>query len=501
MKVLIANRGEIAVRIMRACRELGATTVGVYSDADRDGLHVRAADEAYHIGPAPASESYLRGDVLVDVARRSGAGFVHPGYGFLAENAGFADLCAQAGLTFVGPTADAIRRMGGKTSARELAAAAGVPIVPGTLQPLPESASMDDIAAAAGQVGYPLLVKAVSGGGGKGMRSVDAPGALPAAVRLAQSEARSAFGDGAVYLERRLVEPRHIEIQLLADTHGVVIPFVERECSIQRRHQKVVEESPSPVLDAATRRAMAEAATRVARSVGYTNAGTIEFLLDASGAFYFLEMNTRLQVEHPVTEAVTGIDLVQWQLRIARGERLTIDPDRALEPRGHAIECRIYAEDADRDFLPAPGVVRGLTVPGGPFVRDDTGVLPGFTIPLFYDSLIAKLTVWGESRSEAIGRLGRALAEYRVAGVRTTLPFFRWLVRQDAFRDGRFSTTYLAEVLQAKTGPFRPPGPAAIRDAAMATALHAWFTSHHASTAPPSPGSAWRRAARDESRR
>ncbi|HSG01478.1 MAG TPA: biotin carboxylase N-terminal domain-containing protein, partial [Vicinamibacterales bacterium] len=358
MKVLIANRGEIAVRVIRACRELGLGTVAVYSDCDRTALHVRLADEAWHIGPSQASESYLRIDRIIDVAREAGATLVHPGYGFLAENEDFSAACRDAGLTFVGPTPDAIAKMGSKTAARQVAISAGVPVVPGAVDPYDESAPEATIAAEAERIGYPLLVKAVAGGGGKGMRTVSAAADLPAAIRAARSEARSAFGDAAIYLERRLVTPRHVEIQLLADRHGTVVPFVERECSIQRRHQKVVEESPSPVLPVETRRAMAECAARVARQVGYQSAGTIEFLLDADGQFYFLEMNTRLQVEHPITEMVTGVDLVEWQLRIARGEKLGVTPEQAITPRGHAIECRIYAEDPDRGFMPSPGLVR-----------------------------------------------------------------------------------------------------------------------------------------------
>jgi acetyl-CoA carboxylase, biotin carboxylase subunit len=498
MKILIANRGEIAVRVIRACHEMGATAVAVYSECDRHAFHVRAADEAYEIGPSPAADSYLRADVLVDVARRSGATLVHPGYGFLAENAAFAERCEQAGLTFIGPRSDAIRAMGGKTSARQIAVAAGVPVVPGSDAPFGDDVSDDTIMEAARRIGLPLMVKAVAGGGGKGMRTVRAADDLPAAIRLARSEARAAFGDAAIYLERRLVEPRHIEIQLLGDHHGTVVPFVERECSIQRRHQKVVEESPSPVLSVATRRAMADAAVRVARRVGYTSAGTIEFLVDADESFYFLEMNTRLQVEHPVTEAVTGLDLVQWQIRIANGEALTIDPDQAMTPRGHAIECRIYAEDADRGFVPSPGRVRGIVIPGGPFVRDDRGVEAGDDIPIFYDPLIAKLSVWGGSRDEAIERMTRAVDEYRVAGVRTTLPFFRWLMREPAFREARFSTTYLDGVLASRTEPFEIIDPIDARDAAIAVALDAWFARSQTGARAVADGSGWRRIARQE---
>jgi acetyl-CoA carboxylase biotin carboxylase subunit len=498
VKVLVANRGEIAVRVLRACRELGYATVAVYSECDRAALHVRLADEAWPIGPSPAAESYLRIDTLIDVARRTGATLVHPGYGFLAENEDFAAACVEAGLTFVGPTPAAIATMGSKTAARQAAIAAGVPVVPGTASPLPDQATDAQVAAEASRLGYPLVVKAVSGGGGKGMRTVDRPADLVAAIRVARSEAKAAFGDSSVYLERRIVRPRHIEIQLLADQHGTVLPFVERECSIQRRHQKVVEESPSTAIGEATRHAMAAAAAKVAASVGYTNAGTIEFLVDADEQFYFLEMNTRLQVEHPVTEMVTGLDLVAWQLRIARGERLTVAPERALHPRAHAIECRLYAEDPDRGFLPAPGRVRAISVPGGPGVRDDRGVAAGFDVPVFYDSLISKLVVWADTREEAVRRLTRALDEYRIVGVRTTLPFFRWLVRQPDFVAGRFDTTYLDAILAARHGePFVAATADDERHASVAVALSAWLRAHRAAAgAADDGGSAWRRAAR-----
>ena len=498
MKLLVANRGEIAVRIIRACREMNITSVAVYSDCDRNALHVRLADEACHIGANPAADSYLAIDRLVDAATSSGASLVHPGYGFLAENAEFASACERAGLTFVGPSADAIRVMGDKHSAREVAVHAGAPVVPGTPRPFSVSAPEEDVVAAAKDVGYPLLVKAVAGGGGKGMRGVASPEELPSALRMARSEAAAAFGDGAVYLERRLDKPRHIEVQLLADRYGTIVPFVERECSIQRRHQKVVEESPSPVVGEHLRRDLADAAVSIARAVGYTNAGTIEFLLDASGRFYFLEMNTRLQVEHPITEAVTGVDLVVWQIRVALGEPLTVLPEQALTPRGHAIECRIYAEDPDRGFMPAPGLVRALSIPSGPSIRDDRGVAAGFEIPVFYDSLIAKLVVWGENRTAAIARLRRALDEYRVVGVSTTLPFFRWLVEQPAFAEAAFSTTYLDGVLAARQGlPFREPSSQDEQDAVVAAAVAAWFRGHSSSTGPASEDrGAWRRAAR-----
>jgi len=502
-KLLVANRGEIAVRVIRACREMGIATVAVYSDCDRSAMHVRMADEAVHIGPSPAKDSYLRIDAIVDAARKTGATLVHPGYGFLAENEDFSQACADAGLIFVGPTPDAIARMGSKTGARQVAVAAKVPVVPGTGEPFGTDAPEAVVAAAAATIGFPLVVKAVAGGGGKGMRTVTAAADLAAAVRTARSEAESAFGDGAVYLERRITKPRHIEIQLLADQHGTVIPFVERECSIQRRHQKVVEESPSTVLSPDTRRAMAACAASIARAVGYTNAGTIEFLYDADGQFYFLEMNTRLQVEHPVTEAVTGLDLVQWQLRIALGERLTIDPERALTPRGHAIECRVYAEDPDQGFMPSPGLVRAISTPSGPGVRDDRGVAAGFEIPVFYDSMIAKLIVSGDTREEATRRLARALDEYRVVGVKTTLPFFRWLIRERDFVEASFHTQYLDRVLVDRKGQsFVEPSRSDEEDAAVAAALSAWFDAHHAvADAPVASSGLWRRAGRAEALR
>jgi acetyl-CoA carboxylase biotin carboxylase subunit len=503
MKLLVANRGEIAVRVMRACREMGIRSVAVYSDCDRDALHVRLADEAYHIGASPAVDSYLRIERLIDVARSSGAALVHPGYGFLAENEEFAEACAAAGLTFVGPKPDAIRRLGSKSLARQVATEVGVPVVPGSASSFAEDAPVAAIAAAAAGVGFPLVVKAVAGGGGKGMRTVAAPEDLSAAVRLARSEAMSAFGDGTLYLERRLDSPRHVEVQLLADEWGTVVPFVERECSIQRRHQKVVEESPSVVIDAATRHAIADSAARLARRAGYTNAGTVEFLVDASGQFHFLEVNTRLQVEHPVTEVVTGVDLVQWQIRLALGERLTVDPMQALTPRVHAIECRIYAEDPDLGFRPSPGRVRALDLPAGPSVRNDCGVTPGFEIPVFYDSMISKLVVWGDSRSEAIARLDRALDECRVVGVATTVPFFRWLVRQPEFLEGRVSTTYLDGVLATRQGEsFVVPDANDERDAVTAAALTAWFRAHGAAADPRgSETNAWRQAGRLDSLR
>ncbi|MGQ0732421.1 MAG: acetyl-CoA carboxylase biotin carboxylase subunit [Acidobacteriota bacterium] len=451
-KVLIANRGEIAVRIIRTCRDLGLETVAIYSECDRASLHVRLADQAQPVGPSPPRDSYLRIDRILEAARVSGADAVHPGYGFLSENEAFAAACRRAGLTFIGPTPEAIALMGSKTAARRAAIRAGVAVVPGTDDPIGTEVADADVLDMASAVGYPLMLKAVAGGGGKGMRTIASPEELPGALRAARSEALSSFGDSAVYLERRLIEPRHIEIQLLGDHHGTLLPFVERECSLQRRHQKVVEESPSPAVNAETRRALAAAAVAVARSVQYTNAGTIEFLLDRDGTFHFLEMNTRLQVEHPITEMVTGVDLVAWQIRIERGEPLTLDPELILTPAGHAIECRIYAEDPDAGFLPSPGRITGLRVPHGPGVRDDSGVYEGGEVPIHYDAMISKLVAWGDSRLHALARLRRALAEYDVRGIRTTLPFFRWVLDDGDFVAARVDTGFIDRKLGERNG-------------------------------------------------
>jgi acetyl-CoA carboxylase biotin carboxylase subunit len=502
-KILIANRGEIAVRVIRACRELGLSPVAVYSACDRAALHVRLADEAYAIGPSPARESYLCIDRLIDVAKQAGADAVHPGYGFLAENQDFAAAARDAGVTFIGPTPDAIATMGSKTTARVAATRAGVPVVPGADGPLGADASDAEMAANAAAIGYPVLVKAVAGGGGKGMRTVTEPAELAGAIRAARSEAGAAFGDAAVYLERRLTRPRHIEIQLLGDTHGTVLPFVERECSIQRRHQKVVEETPSLAVSAALRARMTAAAAAVARAVGYTSAGTIEFLLDEDGRFYFLEMNTRLQVEHPITEMVTGVDLVRWQIRIARGERLDLNADRLLTPSGHAIECRIYAEDPDNGFLPSPGRIQVLRVPSGPGIRDDSGATAGLDVPIFYDPMISKLVAWAEDRPLAIARMRRALGEYLVTGIKTTVPFFKWLLAQPAFLDGRFHTTYLDELLKERNGrPFVEASPDQEEIAAIAAALEAALTPSARAGQSPAGGEPvagrWRTQARVE---
>jgi acetyl-CoA carboxylase biotin carboxylase subunit len=449
-KILIANRGEIAVRIMRACRDLGLATVAVYSECDRAARHVRMADEAIAIGPNPPGESYLRIERIIAAARACGADAIHPGYGFLSENEDFAAACRDAGLTFIGPTAETIALMGSKTAARRAAIAAGVPVVPGTEEPLGTGVPDAAIVERARQIGFPVLVKAVAGGGGKGMRVVSGANDLPSAIRAARSEAGAAFGDSAIYLERRLERPRHIEVQLLADQHGTVLACVERECSIQRRHQKVIEESPSPVVTPARRDALTSAAVAVAASVGYTNAGTVEFLVDEQGQFYFLEVNTRIQVEHPVTEMITGVDLVAWQIRIARGEPVTLRPEQLLVPRGHAIECRVYAEDPDAGFLPSPGLITSLRVPSGPGIRDDGWAETGTEVPVFYDPLISKLIAWGEHRSQSISRMRRALMEYEVRGIRTSLPFFRWMLHQPAFEAAEFHTEFLDELLQKR---------------------------------------------------
>ena len=497
-KILIANRGEIAVRVIRACRDLGIATVAIYSECDRAALHVRLADEAWPVGPNPPRESYLRIDAIVEVAKNAGADAVHPGYGFLAENGDFAAACRDAELVFIGPTPEAIRLMGSKTAARQAAIKAGVPVVPGTEEPLEESVTDAEVLAIAERIGYPLMLKAVAGGGGKGMRMVATPDDLPGALRAARSEAGSAFGDSAVYLERRIMQPRHIEVQLLADQHGTVLPFVERECSLQRRHQKVIEESPSLALSTATRRAITTAAAAVAKTVNYTNAGTIEFLLDEDERFYFLEMNTRLQVEHPVTEMVTGVDLVSWQIRIARGEPLTLDPDALLTPRGHAVECRVYAEDPDSGFMPSPGRITGLRVPHGPGVRDDSGAYEGGEVPIFYDPMISKLITWGETRTHALARMRRALAEYEVRGIKTTIPFFRWVLTDEDFIAGRFDTGFIDRKLSARHGaPLREPSPAQQELAAVAAAL-SHVTS--AATAPPAKAPAGSSRWKDQAR-
>jgi acetyl-CoA carboxylase biotin carboxylase subunit len=462
-KVLVANRGEIAVRVIRACHELGLATVAVFSEADTEALHVRLADEAFPIGPAPSRESYLRIDRVLEAARASGAGAIHPGYGFLAENASFARACEEAGIVFIGPRSETIALMGEKTSARREATAAGVPVVPGTLETL---ASEAEIAREAAALGYPVMLKAAAGGGGKGLRLVAGPQELGAALARARSEAGGAFGDDSVYLEKAILRPRHVEIQVLADAHGNAVHLFERECSVQRRHQKLVEESPSPALTPELRERMGALALRLVERVGYVNAGTLEFLVGESREPYFLEMNTRLQVEHPVTEMTTGVDLVKLQIRVAQGERLPF-AQRDLVQRGHAIECRVSAEDPDQGFLPSPGRITALRAPGGPGVRDDSGVYEGATVPIEYDPLVSKLVVWAETRGEAIARMRRAVAEYRLLGIRTTLPFFDRLLREPAFVAGDYDTS-LAEGLARAADPAGPDAELAAVAAAIA---------------------------------
>ena len=439
-RILVANRGEIAVRIIRACQELGYEAVAIYSDADRMAPHVRMAQEAYNIGPAHAIESYLRGDKIIDTARACGADGIHPGYGFLAENAGFAEAVIDAGLTWIGPPPEAIRVMGDKLAGRQTMAAANVPLVPGTNQ----SGDMTDeeLMAAAPQVGFPLLVKAAAGGGGKGMRNVFEPDNLPEAIRVARRESEAAFGDDRVYLEKFIEHARHVEIQVLGDEHGNVIHLGERECSIQRRHQKLIEEAPSPAVDDALREKMGAIAVAAAQSVNYHSAGTMEFVLDKDRNFYFLEMNTRLQVEHPVTEMVTGVDIVKEMLRIASGRRLRYD-QADIQLKGWSIECRILAEDPRHNFLPSTGRIVGLTTPTGPGVRLDSGIYFGSEITPYYDSMMAKLIVLGESRGEAILRMRRALEEFRITGVTTIMPLHMQLMNSTRFQAGQFDTTFL----------------------------------------------------------
>jgi acetyl-CoA carboxylase biotin carboxylase subunit len=443
-KVLVANRGEIAVRVFRTLREMGIASVAIYSEADRDAAHVFAADEAHPVGPAPAAQSYLRAERIVEVAAASGADAVHPGYGFLAESAEFADAVTRAGLVWIGPSPEATRAVGDKLRARALAIGAGVPVLPGTERPVSDPGELRRVAES---IGYPVVLKAAAGGGGKGMRRVEKPSEFEQAVRLTQGEARNAFGDDRLYLERWLERPRHIEVQILADRHGTVLALGERDCSVQRRHQKVVEETPAPGLDPSRRRVLWELGARVARAGGYTNAGTAEFLMDARGEFYFLEMNARLQVEHPVTEMVLGIDLVREQIRIARGERLGRTQEE-IAPRGASIEFRVYAEDPDGGFLPQAGAVERFELPSGPGVRCDVGIRAGDAVPVHYDPLLGKIIVWGPDREAALARARRAIGECVLEGVRTTLPFHRWLLEQESFGAGTYDTGFLASAFR-----------------------------------------------------
>jgi acetyl-CoA carboxylase biotin carboxylase subunit len=485
-KVLIANRGEIAVRIIRALREMHIRSVAVYSDADRSALHVRLAGEAAHI------ESYLQIEPILDAALRHRAEAIHPGYGFLSENAEFAAACESAGIVFIGPSSDSIRKMGSKTSARRLAQNAGVPVVPGTERGVASLAEAREIAQ---RCGYPVMLKASAGGGGMGMRRVDSGAGLESALRDASSEAERAFRSGEVYIEKLIENPRHIEIQILGDRHGTMLSLGERECSIQRRRQKVIEECPSPLVAAypEMRRQMGEAAIRAATAAGYYNAGTVEFLVDAERHFYFLEMNTRLQVEHPVTELVTGLDLVKLQLRIAAGDKLGLT-QQDISWRGAAIECRVYAEDPDRNFLPSPGKIERLAQPSGPGVRLDSGIYEGFTVPMDYDPLLAKLAVWAGTREEAIARMSRALDEFHISGIHTNLNFFRRLFQDRVFREGNLHTGFIDAFLARD----RPPEPVPeLREiAALVAAIHA------RSAEPPalssSPESRWRSEGRDQ---
>jgi acetyl-CoA carboxylase, biotin carboxylase subunit len=439
-KVLIANRGEIAVRIIRACRDLGIAPVAVFSEADAAALHVRMSDEAYCVGAAASKDSYLNIPAIIEAAKLSGAEAIHPGYGFLAENASFARAVTNAGPVFIGPTPDAMEVMGSKTSARRAAIAAGAPVVPGTTEALKDWEEAREVA---GRFGYPVMLKAAAGGGGKGMRQVADESELQSAFAAAQSEAASAFGNSDVYLEKVVEKPRHIEIQIFADTQGNYVHLGERECSIQRRHQKVIEECPSPINDPDLRRRMGEAAIKIARAVTYAGAGTVEFLYsDVTREFFFLEMNTRLQVEHPVTELVTGVDLVREQITVAAGAELSFKQE-AVRWDGHAIECRVYAEDPENNFFPSPGKITFLRVPNGPGIRDDGGITAGDEVSIHYDPMISKLAAWGRTRAEAIDRLRRALDEYAVGGIKTTLPFFREIARDEEFIEARLDTAFI----------------------------------------------------------
>jgi acetyl-CoA carboxylase biotin carboxylase subunit len=474
-KVLIANRGEIAVRIIRTLREMDIRTVAVYSDVDRVSLHVRKADEAAHIGPAPSSQSYLNIPRIIDAARRHSVDAIHPGYGFLSENPDFARACEDAGFIFIGPSSNTIRRVGSKTGGRQVAVAAGAPVVPGAHHGSLDPSEARDFARA---VKYPIMLKAVAGGGGKGMRRVDRDEDLDSAFRDASSEAHRAFGDGAIYVEKLIENPRHIEVQVFGDQHGNVIHLGERECSVQRRHQKVIEECPSPLIlqYPEMRRRMGDAAVRIAKTAGYFNAGTVEFLVDEERNFYFIEMNTRLQVEHPTTELVTGTDLVRWQLFVAEGANLPMTQEQ-IQWRGSAIECRIYAEDPDNQFFPSPGKLERLVEPAGPGVRVDSGVYPGWNVPLDYDPMLAKLIAWSGERSQTIARMRRAIDEYRISGIRTNLSFFKRLLADREFQDGKLDTGFLDRFFA------RSPEAAEPTDAMVALAAAA--AQHHATLKRP----------------
>jgi acetyl-CoA carboxylase biotin carboxylase subunit len=485
-KILIANRGEIAVRIIRAAREMGISPVAAFSECDRPALHVRMADEAYLLGPSPSAESYLNLAKMIEIAKRCRAEAVHPGYGFLAENPEFPSQCQAHGISFIGPGAAAMKQMGEKIAARKTASQCGVRVVPGTEEPL----SGDDAALqAAGQIGFPLVIKAAAGGGGKGMRLVYGAQQIPSALRDAQSEAKAAFGDPTVYIEKYLSSPRHIEIQVIADKRGNTLHLGERECSVQRRHQKVIEESPSPLMTDELRARMGEAAVRVAKACGYENAGTVEFLVDSQRDFYFLEMNTRLQVEHPVTEMVTGIDLVKEQIKIAAGESLSYAQED-IRWRGSAIECRIYAEDPENNFFPSPGKITRLRTPSGPGVRDDSGIYEGWTVPIFYDPMLSKLITWGKDRNEAIQRMRRALEEYQIAGIKANIAFFQSILCHRKFLEGDLTTDFI-EKHYAYKGPEREKGPL-LDIAVIAAALYADKNGDHNSALAPNGESPWK---------
>jgi acetyl-CoA carboxylase, biotin carboxylase subunit len=497
-KILIANRGEIAVRIARACREMRITSAAVFSDADRAALHVRLADEAYRAGPAPSRESYLRIDILMEIARGAGCDALHPGYGFLAENPELARACAANKITFIGPSPEAMERLGSKTAARQLAARAGVPMVQGTKDAVASSNEAGNIAKG---FGYPVLLKAVAGGGGKGMRVVAADSEMAAAWRDASSEALNAFGDARLYLEKYVERPRHIEIQIFGDAHGNLVYLGERECSVQRRHQKVIEESPSAIMKPDLRRTMGEAAVRLAKEAGYTNAGTVEFLVDAGRNFYFLEVNTRLQVEHPVTEMVTGLDLVKLQIRVAAGEPLPFSQED-VKLSGHAVECRLYAEDPGNQFFPSPGMIQSWRAPSGPGIRFDDGVYEGFRVPTEYDPMLGKLIAWGQNRAEAIARLDRALEEHSVTGIKTNAGLLLGILRDPEFRRGEIFTRWLDERLpQLLNGKLTEEHDGVAEDAATLAAL---LHSLGASDSAPAKGttseaeSRWKREARLE---
>jgi propionyl-CoA carboxylase alpha chain len=446
-KILVANRGEIALRVMRSAREMGIRTVAVYSEADRRALHVRYADQAVCIGPPPSSESYLKMDKIIEACRLTGADAIHPGYGFLSENATFAARVREAGLVFIGPSPDSIRVMGSKLAAKAAAAGYNIPMVPGTPDAISDPAEARRVCS---QIGYPVLIKASAGGGGKGMRVVESEADLEEQMQRAISEATSAFGDGSVFIEKYITSPRHIEIQVLGDTHGNLVHLFERECSVQRRHQKVVEEAPSSVLTPAIREAMGRSAVDVARACGYYGAGTVEFIVDEGLNYYFLEMNTRLQVEHPVTEMITGVDLVKEQIRIARGEKLSFSQDD-LQIKGHAVEVRVYAEDPKNNFLPDIGRLATYVRPQGPGIRVDDGFEQGMDIPIYYDPMIAKLIAYGKDRTEAIERMKRAIDEYQITGPETTLAFCRFVMGHEAFVSGRFDTNFIAKYFRPET--------------------------------------------------